>query len=409
MRKGWETANLGEVCEMINRGISPKYIEEGGICVINQKCIRNHTINTTLARRHDVTAKSINPERYIQLGDVLVNSTGTGTLGRVAQVRREPNELTTVDTHVTIVRPHPGKFFNDFFGYMLVRIEDEIASSGEGASGQTELARITIAEKFNVSFPISISEQKQIVAILDEAFEAIDRALANTEKNLANSREVFESYLNAIFTQKGDGWTEKTLIDVCVFQGGSQPPKSVFSVEKKEGYVRLIQIRDYKSDKYIIHIPKKDARRFCQPDDIMIGRYGPPLFQILRGLEGAYNVALMKAIPNEEIISKDFLFYFLKNNRILNYVINSSSRTAGQTGINKATIEPYPIAFPTLENQAIIVSQLQELKIETQRLEAIYRQKITALKELKQSILQKAFTGELTADTPKTVKEKIAA
>jgi type I restriction enzyme S subunit len=141
----------------------------------------------------------------------------------------------------------------------------------------------------------------------------------------------------------------------------------------------------------------------------MIGRYGPPLFQILRGLEGAYNVALMKAIPNEEFVSKDFLFYFLKNRNILNYIISSSSRTAGQTGLNKATIEPYPIAFPTLEKQAIIVAQLQEIKAETQRLEAIYQQKIAALKELKQSILQKAFTGELTADTPKTVKEEIAA
>ena len=97
--------------------------------------------------------------------------------------------------------------------------------------------------------------------------------------------------------------------------------------------------------------------------------------------------------------SADFLFYFLKNTTILAYIINSSSRTAGQTGLNKATIEPYPIAFPTLEKQAVIVSQLQELKVETQRLEAIYQQKLTALNELKQSILHKAFTGELTADT----------
>jgi type I restriction enzyme S subunit len=153
MRQGWATANLGEVCEMINRGISPKYIDDGGVCVINQKCIRNHTINTSLARRHDLAAKLVNPERYIKVGDVLVNSTGTGTLGRVAQVRRETKEPTTVDTHVTIVRPHAGKFFNDFFGYMLVRIEDEIASSGEGASGQTELARLTIAESSGFPFP----------------------------------------------------------------------------------------------------------------------------------------------------------------------------------------------------------------------------------------------------------------
>jgi type I restriction enzyme S subunit len=194
MREDWKTANLGEVCEMINRGISPKYIDEGGICVINQKCIRNHTINTCLARRHNLTAKLVNPERYIKVGDVLVNSTGTGTLGRVAQVRREPNEPTTVDTHVTIVRPHPGIFFNDFFGYMLVRIENEIASSGEGASGQTELARCTIAEKFRVSFPLSVSEQKRIVAILDEAFEGLIERSPTPKRTLPTPA----NYLKAI-------------------------------------------------------------------------------------------------------------------------------------------------------------------------------------------------------------------
>jgi type I restriction enzyme, S subunit len=249
-----------------------------------------------------------------------------------------------------------------------------------------------------IRFPPSISDQKAIASIVDQAFEAIDVAIENTKQNLANARELFESYLNAVFDRKGDGWIEKKLGDVCIFQGGSQPPKSSFSAENKEGYIRLIQIRDYKSDKYIVYILRKDARRFCQPDDVMIGRYGPPLFQILRGIEGAYNVALMKAIPDEDLISKDFLFHFLKNKKILSYVINSSSRTAGQTGLNKATIEPYPIAFPSLEKQAIIVTQLQELKAETQRLEAIYRQKLAALTELKQSILQKAFTGELTAN-----------
>ena len=212
--KGWETRQLGEVCEMINRGIAPKYVDEGGVCVINQKCIRNHVINFELARRHDIAVKSVNPERYIQIGDVLVNSTGTGTLGRVAQVRKEPTEITTVDTHVTIVRPHSGRFFNDFFGYMLVRIEDEISSSGEGASGQTELARSTIAERFKVSFPNSISEQKRIVSIVDEAFEAIDIAIDNTKQNLTNARELFDSYLNAIFTQKGDEWKEKKLDEI---------------------------------------------------------------------------------------------------------------------------------------------------------------------------------------------------
>jgi type I restriction enzyme S subunit len=87
-------------------------------------------------------------------------------------------------------------------------------------------------------------------------------------------------------------WKTKKLGDVCKFQGGSQPPKSIFSTICKENYVRLIQIRDYKSDNHVVFIPKDKARRFCTKEDVMIGRYGPPVFQILRGLEGAYNDTL---------------------------------------------------------------------------------------------------------------------
>src|SRR3989338_6271299 len=167
MKAGGKTKRLGEVCAFLNRGISPKYLEKGGVCVFNQKCVRDHQISYEPSRRHDSFAKKVTEERFIQLGDVLVNSTGTGTLGRVAQVRVEPPESTTVDSHVTIVRPNPGKFFPDFFGYMLITIEEAIKEAGEGCGGQTELARSVLAEQFSVSYPTSIDEQLRIVVILD--------------------------------------------------------------------------------------------------------------------------------------------------------------------------------------------------------------------------------------------------
>jgi type I restriction enzyme S subunit len=156
------------------------------------------------------------------------------------------------------------------------------------------------------------------------------------------------------------GWTQKKLGDVCDFVGGSQPPKSVFSKTLKPGYIRLIQIRDYKSDDHLTFIPKAQARRFCSADDIMIGRYGPPIFQILRGLEGAYNVALMKAVPDETQLDKNFFFYFLKQPDLLNYVIYHSERAAGQIGVTKETLAPYPIPVPPLAEQQRIVGVLDE-------------------------------------------------
>jgi len=398
----WKIKTLGEIAEVQSGGTPLKSRNEYWFGDIPWYSSGELNETFTKAPKELITPKGLEESnaKLFPKGSLLIGMYDTAAL-KMSILDRDA----AFNQAIAGVKPNE-KIDLKFILYAVNSRKFEILNQRRGVRQKN----LSLAKIKNIALPIPpLPEQKRIVAILDEAFEGIDRAIANTEKNLANSRELFESYLNAVFTQKGNGWVESNLGTVCKFQGGSQPPKSAFSAEKKEGYIRLIQIRDYKSDKYIVYIPKGKAKRFCKPDDVMIGRYGPPLFQILRGLEGAYNVALMKAIPNEEFVSKDFLFYFLKNRNILNYIISSSSRTAGQTGLNKATIEPYPIAFPTLEKQAIIVAQLQEIKAETQRLEAIYCQKLAALKELKQSILQKAFTGELTADTPKTVKEEIAA
>jgi type I restriction enzyme S subunit len=241
----------------------------------------------------------------------------------------------------------------------------------------------------------TLHEQRRIVSLLDEAFEGIAVAKANAEKNLENACTNFESHLQSVFTYRGPGWTEAKLGEVCDFIRGSQPPKSVFSKARNRDNIRLIKIRDYKSGKHIVYIPRAQAKRFCDVDDVMIGRYGPPLFQILRGLEGAYNVALMKAVPDASKLSRDFLFYFLKHPNILQYVIYHSARAAGQSGLTKETLEPYPIALLSLNDQRRVVETNTELEFSTQRLVGIYKQKLAALDDLKNSLLHQAFTGKL--------------
>ena len=141
MKATWREDTLADVCQFINRGISPTYLDCGGLAVLNQKCVRDHKVSFDLGRRHDVSAKKVTPERLLRAGDVLVNSTGTGTLGRVAQVRSAPPEPTTVDSHVTIVRPADGLFYPDFFGYALVAIEAQIQVGGEGCGKLTGVGR----------------------------------------------------------------------------------------------------------------------------------------------------------------------------------------------------------------------------------------------------------------------------
>ena len=158
-----------------------------------------------------------------------------------------------------------------------------------------------------------------------------------------------------------EGWISTKLTDVVDFIGGSQPPKSTFSDTKEEGYVRLVQIRDYKSDKHIVYIDASSTKKTCTKSDVMIGRYGPPVFQILRGIAGAYNVALMKAVPDKDKLSNDYLFTFLQSPRIQEYIIGLSQRAAGQSGVNKKALEAYNIPVPPLAEQARIVSRLDKL------------------------------------------------
>ena len=118
-------------------------------------------------------------------------------------------------------------------------------------------------------------------------------------------------------------------------------------------------------------------------------------FRSCVALEGAYNVALMKAVPDESKLSRDFLFYFLKHSTILQYIIYHSERAAGQIGLTKETLEPYPIALPSLVDQQELVDTIKELEGETQRLAAIYKRKLAAFDALKESLLHQAFSGGL--------------
>lgn len=199
--------------------------------------------------------------------------------------------------------------------------------------------------EFNIP---SLDEQRKnarMLAAINETKEAYQELLLQTD-NLVKSQFI-EMFGDPFENPKG--YVKKTIGDVCDFQGGSQPPRKEFVFKPQEGYVRLIQIRDYKTDDYITYAPEKMCRRFCDADDIMIGRYGPPIFQILQGIEGAYNVALMKAIPHG--INKEFMRAYLKRDELLHHLELFSTRTAGQSGIEMSELRGYPCLVPPEEEQ----------------------------------------------------------
>ena len=159
MPKRWHSSTLGEHCAYLNRGISPKYIDEGGVLVLNQKCIRDFRLDPSKARRHDPNQRNVSG-RELQQGDVLVNSTGVGTLGRVAQVLRL-DEPTIVDSHVTVVRSGP-TLNSAYLGRWFVMKQADIEAMGEGSTGQTELARGKL-----VSMLILVPDQAVLGAFAD--------------------------------------------------------------------------------------------------------------------------------------------------------------------------------------------------------------------------------------------------
>lgn len=149
--EGWEVTPLEPISDYINRGIAPKYDDEAPGLVINQRCIRDGRVNLEPARHQ---SKKVPAEKAIQLGDVLINSTGVGTLGRVAQVLREISAC-TVDSHVTIVRPSDS-VDRDFFGLALLGLESHFENLGTGATGQTELSRSRVGDTEIVLPPVEM-------------------------------------------------------------------------------------------------------------------------------------------------------------------------------------------------------------------------------------------------------------
>ncbi|CAM3401621.1 restriction endonuclease subunit S [Zobellia roscoffensis] len=193
--------------------------------------------------------------------------------------------------------------------------------------------------------------------------------------------------------------------EVCEISGGSQPPKSNFIYEPKEGYIRLVQVRDYRTDKYMTYVPINKAKKFCKKSDIMIGRYGPPIFGIFSGIEGAYNVALMKAIPNEEKLDKEYFRWFLKTDELVRFVEKTSKRAAGQDGVRKERLYSYPIPIPPIEEQKQIVALLDKAFTAIDQAKANISTNIANAKELFQSKLNDIFSQKGAGWEEKTLNE----
>jgi type I restriction enzyme S subunit len=377
VKKGWQKKTLGEACEMYQpKTISGKDMVEDGAYAV-------YGANGVIGRYNQFNHED--PQLLITCRGATCGSVNISA----------PRSWVT--DNAMVVRPKNESLEMRYLEY-LFRGGIDISKAITGAA-QPQITRTNL-EPLEISFPESLPEQQRIVGLLDEAFEGIATAKANAEKNLQNARALFESHLQSVFTQRGPGWVEKRLEEVCELQNGFAFKSSTF---KPSGapILRISNIQDGRIDagNRLVFFDPKDYRENLDryrivEDDLLIAMSGATTGKLgFNTEETVYylNQRVGKFEPSEKL-NKRFLYHFLSTKVEENLRISAG---AAQPNLSTEQIKGFVLPLPSVQEQERIVEALETLSEETQRLTRLYERKLAALEALKKSLLNQAFTGEL--------------
>lgn len=396
MKEGWQTRQLGEVLQKA-RTVDPQAAPDTQFEYIDVSSVSNATFQIEETQRLMGKRAPSRARRGVKTHDVLF-ATVRPTLKRIAIV---PEHLDgqVCSTGYFVLRPSSELDYRFVFYYLF---HDDFMGQMERLQKGASYPAVTDGEvrAQAISFP-PLPEQHRIVAILDEAFEGIATARANAEKNLGNARAIFESYLDAIFTARGDGWVDARLGEVCsIARGGSPRPIKQF-LTTDSGGINWIKISDATaSGKYIYEtreriIPDGARRsRMVNDGDFLLSNsmsFGRPY--IMR-TSGCIHDGWLVLSEYAAHLNQDYLYYILGSP----FVYRQFDRLAAGSTVRNLNIElasRVEIPIPSLERQQEVAAQLDAVFTRTQQLESIYQRKIVALDTLKQSLLHHAFSGQL--------------
>jgi type I restriction enzyme S subunit len=403
MKQGWEVCNLEDYIKLIDyRGRTPVKTEHG-VRLITAKNVKIGYLELN-------PQEFINPDSYDawmsrgipNIGDVIF--TTEAPLGNVAQL--DTTEKVAFAQRIIVMQPQPNKIDQTFLKYLLISgdVRNEILEKGTGAT--VKGIKSSLLKKIQLNLP-NIQEQRQIVFILDKAFDAIAQAKANAERNLKNARELFESYLSGIFENKGEGWKEEKLKSITSKIGSGATPRGGNESYKTEGIslIRSMNVHDFKfKEKNLAFIDDQQARELnnvtLQEDDVLLNITGASVARcclipkVYLPARVNQHVSIIRA--KKEIIESAFLNLLLASKYYKDQLLFTGEQGATRQAITKAQLEEFVITFPkALPEQKAILQKVNALSAQTKELEAIYLQKIADLDELKNSLLQKAFNGEL--------------
>ncbi|WP_156863603.1 restriction endonuclease subunit S [Casimicrobium huifangae] len=405
MSSAWPTKTLSEVCE-----IKPPKSEA------RQRLASNDSVSFVPMEDLGIDQKQVVPTQtrlladvagsytYFADGDVLLAKITpcfeNGKLGIAANLT---NGVGFGSSEYMVLRPSPA-LDKEWLYYYLSRetFRTEGAARMSGAVGHKR-----VAKEFIDAYPIPVpplTEQQRIAGILDEAFDGIATAKANAEKNLQNARALFESHLQAVFTQRGDGWTETTLEGVAhrectlsygIVQPGEEVADGLAIVRPTDMTSKVIYLDGLK------RIDPKLADSYKRTTLV-----GGELLLCVRGSTGMLSMAAPELVGGNVTrgivpirfdparMTRDFGFY-LMNSAVVQEQIREKTYGTALMQINIRDLRNISFSFPPLKKQEAIAGALHELGEETQRLESLYQQKLAALDELKKSLLHQAFSGAL--------------
>ena len=254
----WKTKTLGEVTSYIAKGIPPKYVEEANddtICVLNQKCNRNFRISYDDSRLHNNAAKKVPDVKMLKPGDVLINSTGTGTAGRVAQIW-DIEAPTTIDGHMILMRP-TDEIDPLYYGYAVKAFQAVIESYAEGSTGQTEINKTRLQNETIITYPVDKDEQSKIARILAAIDEKI---LLNEEVNKNLEQQALSIFAQEFLSFDGalpEGWREGNLLDIADYLNGLAMQK--FRPKDEEVGIPVLKIKELRQGSC------DDSSELCSP------------------------------------------------------------------------------------------------------------------------------------------------
>ena len=390
MKKGWQTKRLGEVCEII-KGRKPMLKatpSNGDLPYLVAKVMRGsaEAEYASVKDRNSVTVETT--ETIIicdgsNSGEVFTGFRGvlSSTMGKIAK---------------------KAEIDDDYLRAFL-------ASTFEVFNGAKTGAAIPHLDKeamYQLQFPFPpLAEQQRIVGLLDEAFEVLATAKANAEKNLQNARALFESHLQSVFTQRGPGWVEKRLGELCErITKGSSPkwqgisyvdaPGILFVTSENVGeYDILLEQPKYVEEKF----NAKDKKSILKNSDVLTNIVGASIGRTAvfdRDDVANINQAVCLIRCEPHLLNNYYLAYLL-NSPVFKQVLHDNEVNNARANLSLGFFSQLPVPMPPIPKQKEIVAKLDAFREETQRLARLYERKHAALEALKKSLLHQAFNGEL--------------